>query len=165
MGQLSLEERMARLEDLRAIEQLKYRYAACCDTGYDLDGFRSIFTDDATWSAGGFGTFRGHDEICGFFGDLSRSVIEVLHYVTSPRIIIGEDGRSATGTFYLLCLSRSHSRKDPSLVDLVMTMGTYEDSLVKTDGRWLFTAIKVNVGHVAKLGSSTNPASRHAEGG
>jgi len=79
---MTLEEKVRLLENLREIEQLKYRYARCCDNGYDLDGFRAIFAPDGSWSANGYGDFRGHREICEFFRELSKSVVNVLHYVT-----------------------------------------------------------------------------------
>jgi hypothetical protein len=51
---MTLEDRVAFLENVREIEQLKYRYARYCDGGYDLDGLRSIFVRNGTWSANGF---------------------------------------------------------------------------------------------------------------
>jgi hypothetical protein len=146
-----LADRVALLEDVRAIEQLKYRYARCCDSGYDLEGFRSIFVPDGTWSANGFGAFHGHREICDFFQELSQSVVDVLHYVTSPHITIAEDGRTATGTFSLLCLSRFRRKHDRSLIDFVVMMGVYTDTFVKTDAGWRFEAITVNVMHANRL--------------
>ena len=92
---MTLEDRVALLENVREIEQLKYRYARCCDGGYDLEGFRSIFVPDGTWAANGYGEFHGHQAICDFFQELSQSVVNVLHYVTSPHITIAEDGRDS----------------------------------------------------------------------
>src|SRR5262249_19957442 len=123
MRQMTLEDKVAFLENVREIEQLKYRYARCCDSGYDLNGFRSIFVPDGTWSANGFGEFHGHQEICDFFQELSQSVVDVLHYVTSPQITIAADERTATGTFYLLCLSRFRRKLNRSLIDFVVIMG------------------------------------------
>ncbi len=154
---MTLEARVAFLENVREIEQLKYRYARCCDSGYDLEGFRSIFIPDGTWSANGFGEFHGHQAICDFFQELSQSVVDVLHYVTSPHITIAEDGRSATGTFYLLCLVRSRRQPDRSLIDFVVIMGVYDDTFVKTDAGWRFESIKVNVSHVNRLDTQSVP--------
>lgn len=151
MRQMTLEARVAFLENVREIEQLKYRYARCCDSGYDLDGFRSIFVADGTWSANGFGEYHGHQEICDFFQALSQSVVDVLHYVTSPQITIAEDGRTATGTFYLLCLSRFRRKEDKKLIDFVVMMGVYDDKFVKTEAGWRFESITVNVMHVNRL--------------
>lgn len=146
-----LEERIARLEDMRAIQALKYRYAACCDSGYSANGFRAIFAPDARWAAEGFGDFSGLDEICGFFTSLSESVVEVLHYVTSPQIVLAADGQSATGQFYLLCLSRSVNRQDASVIDTIATLGTYDDRFVKIKGDWRIREMIVNIKRVGRL--------------
>ena len=151
MNRSQTEQRLRRLEDARAIEELKYKYAEYCDTGYDLDGFRSIFSTDARWSANGFGDFTGHDAICEFFSELAPTIVSVLHYVTSPRISIDESGDTASGRFYLLCLSRSRSRKDPTKIDFVATLGTYADRFVRIDGRWLLKEVIVDVKHVTRL--------------
>ena len=148
----TLEARVARLEDLRAIEQLKYRYARCCDAGYDLAGFRAIFVPHGRWAANGFGSFEGIEAICGHFSELSRNVVEALHHVTAPEIAIDADGMHATARFYLNCLSRSRNRRDPSIIDLFLTMGTYRDRLVRGAQGWLFEEIVVEVGHVSRIG-------------
>ena len=101
--------------------------------------------------ANGFGAFHGHREICDFFQELSQSVGHVLHYVTSPHITIAEDGRTATGTFYLHCLSRVRRKHDPSLVDFVVQMGVYTDTFVKMEAGWRFVSINVNVTHTNRL--------------
>jgi SnoaL-like domain len=148
---MTLEERVAYLENVREIEQLKYRYTRCCDGGYDLDGFRSIFVPDGVWSANGYGEFRGHEEICRFFQELSQSVVNVLHYASSPHITIAEGGRTATGTFYLHCLARFRRPQDQSVVDFVVIMGVYTDTFVKTEAGWRFQSITVNVTHTNRL--------------
>src|SRR6516165_2285233 len=86
-----------------------------------------------------------------FFQELSQSVVSVLHYVTSPQITIAEDGRTATGTFYLHCLSRFRRKDDKSLIDFVVIMGVYEDKFVKTNAGWRFESINVNVMHTNRL--------------
>lgn len=148
---MTLDERVAYLENAREIEQLKYRYARCRDDGHDLEGLRSIFVPDGTWAANGSGAFHGHEEICHFFQELSQLVVNALHYVTAPHITIAEDGRTATGTFYLHCLSRFRRQHDRSLVDFVVIMGVYTDTFVKTAAGWRFQSIQVNVTHTNRL--------------
>ena len=148
---LTLEERVGRLEDVTAIATLKYRYAAFCDAGYDLDGLCSVFVPDGRWAANGYGDFKGHAEIRAYFAKLSTTVVEVLHYVTSPRIELAEDGQSATGRFYLLCLCKSRRRHVPAIADPVVIAGTYEDQFVKIDGRWLFRELVVNVRYSKRI--------------
>lgn len=148
---LTLEDRVRRLEDVAAITALKYQYAAYCDAGYDLDGLCSVFVPDGRWAANGYGDFIGHAEIRAYFAQLSTTVVEVLHYVTSPRIELAEDGQSATGRFYLLCLCKSKRRHAPAIADPVVISGTYEDQFVKIDGRWLFRELVVNVRYSKRI--------------
>ncbi len=48
-----LAERLIRLEDVRAIEQLKYRYAGFCDNGYDPEASPACSSKTAggSWTA------------------------------------------------------------------------------------------------------------------
>lgn len=151
MRQKTLEERVAGIEDVEAIKCLKYSYAAYCDDGYDLDGIHSVFSPRGRWTANGFGSFEGREDICRFFKELSATVLDVLHYVMAPRIVLAEDGFRASGRFYLLCLSTSRNRKDPSITDRVVTLGTYDDQFVKIGGRWFIDQMVVNVKHASKL--------------
>ncbi|MES2481097.1 MAG: nuclear transport factor 2 family protein [Pseudomonadota bacterium] len=148
---MTLEQRVGRIEDVSAITSLKYRYAAFCDAGYDLDGLCSIFVPDGRWAANGYGDFTGHAQIRAYFAELAKTVADVLHYVTSPRIDLAQDGQSATGRFYLLCLCRSLRRDDPSIADPVVIAGTYEDQFVKIDGRWFFKELVVNVRYSKRI--------------
>ena len=45
MPDADLEARVRRLEDIEAIKQLKARYCALCDAGYDADGIAPLFTE------------------------------------------------------------------------------------------------------------------------
>lgn len=148
---LTLEQRLGRIEDVSAIKALKYRYAAFCDAGYDLDGLCSVFVPDGRWAANGYGDFKGHAEIRAYFAELSKMVVDVLHYVTSPRIEVADDGRSATGRFYLLCLCKSRRRDAPSIADPVVIAGTYADQFVKVDGRWFFHELVVDVRYSKRI--------------
>ncbi|MFT5390567.1 MAG: hypothetical protein ACI8PT_000752 [Gammaproteobacteria bacterium] len=48
----SLERRIARIEDLEAIKQLKARYCDVCDDNHNLDRITDIFTEDGIWEGG-----------------------------------------------------------------------------------------------------------------
>ena len=52
MGSLEdLERRIARVEDVTAIERVMALYAKACDTGYDHELFASLFTADGVWES------------------------------------------------------------------------------------------------------------------
>ena len=48
---MTLEERIQRLEDIHACEQLQYKYEYYLDHGYQGEGIASLFTVDGLWAA------------------------------------------------------------------------------------------------------------------
>ncbi|VTJ03265.1 Uncharacterised protein [Streptococcus pneumoniae] len=57
-----LQARLTRLEDIKAIEELKYTYAGYCDNGYDPEGISSLFVEDGRWVVDGEGaTLTGRE--------------------------------------------------------------------------------------------------------
>jgi len=131
--------RLGRLEDVRAIEQLKYQYAGYCDNSYDPDGIASLFTEDGRWVVDGEGgSMVGHEEIKAHFRALSEKISWAQHYMIAPRVELSEDGLSATGYFYLLCLCTIERTDEPAEKDAVILTLNYVDQLVKRDGQWYF---------------------------
>ena len=95
-----LEARIRRLEDIETIKQLKARYCAACDDGYDPDRLASLFTEDALWDGGNtFGVAQGRDAIHRHFAGASARVTIARHQVMNP--IIDMEGDSATGHLLL----------------------------------------------------------------
>ena len=134
-----LAQRLGRLEDVRAIEQLKYKYAAYCDDSYDPEGIASLFTEDGRWVVDGEGgTMTGHDEIKAHFRALSEKITWAQHYMIAPKVELSEDGRSAVGRFYLLCLCTIERTDDPAEKDSVILTLNYTNQFVKRDGTWYF---------------------------
>jgi hypothetical protein len=135
----ALEARLERLEDLRAIEQLKYVYAGYCDDGYNPEGIASLFVEDGRWVVDGEGgTMTGHEEIKAHFTALATKITWAQHYMIAPKIDLAEDGQSAVGLFYLLCLCTIEAVDDPAGKDAVILTLKYTDQFVKRDGRWYF---------------------------
>lgn len=150
-----LEARLARLEDVRAIEALKGAYCAALDSGYDLDALARLLDDDARWVADGFEDLRGTDAIRDFFGLLARQVVRVRHYATTPAIELDPDGGAADARWSMLCLCTRRHRADPDREFPIIEFGTYRDRLVKRDGRWRFVEIAVEVAYAGPLGASS----------
>ncbi|QLQ11586.1 MAG: nuclear transport factor 2 family protein [Nocardioidaceae bacterium] len=139
IGVEELASRLARLEDVRAIEQLKYTYANFCDNAYDPEGIASLFTEDGRWVVDGEGgSMVGHEEIKAHFRALSEKITWAQHYMLNPRVEVADDGRSATGLFRLLCLCTIERTDDPSEKDAVLLTVNYTDKFVKRDGAWYF---------------------------
>ncbi|WP_435280933.1 nuclear transport factor 2 family protein [Streptomyces koelreuteriae] len=139
----ALEARLNRLEDARAVEQLKYRYAAHCDNAYDAQGIASLFTPDGRWVVDGEGgSNTGRVEITEHFKDLPKKILWAQHYVINPQVEIAEDGLSAIGNFRLLCLCTIARTDDAGAQDAVILTIDYTDRFVKRDGQWYFQELR-----------------------
>lgn len=147
---LSLEQRVTRLEDAQAIQDVKFRYTQATDTGYDLDRIAACFTPDGRWAAEGFADCHGRDEIREFFGNLKQVVTMALHHATNPRIQVAPDGTSATGQFYLHCVCTMLRGDGSDDADAVLMIGTYSDRFAKVDGEWLLEELVAEVRHVSE---------------
>lgn len=95
----TIEQRIQRLEDIEALRQLKHRYCAYCDAGYDAAPLTALFTDDAIWDGGPMGYFVGRAAIHEFFAGCSKLIPFAIHHVTNP--IIEVEGDRATGEWLL----------------------------------------------------------------
>lgn len=138
----SLEARIARLEDLEAIRDLKAQYAQYCDDSYDPDGIASLFTEDGVWEAT-FppGEYRSREAIREFFTGVSKEFIWALHYVVRPTIELADDGLSANASWYLLGLM---TMQDPGAdPEPALVSGIYSDRYVKQDGQWRIAHMKL----------------------
>ena len=129
-----LARRVGRLEAIEAVRVLKARYADVCDTGYEPERIRPLFTEDAVWDGGPrFGRHEGIDAICAFFGAVSSQITWALHYLMAPIIELSDDGRSATGSWYLLEPCTMVVDGQPRAIVL---MGRYADRYRKGEAGW-----------------------------
>ena len=131
----TLKERIARLEDIEAIRRLKHRYMAYADAGYDADGIMTLMTADAVWDGGAaFGRQEGAEA----FGTMVRGVGKQISFAAHLALneIIDVEGDTARGQWWLLmpCTALDDQGKDEAR----WIFATYDDRLVKRDGRWLF---------------------------
>ena len=139
----ALERELGTLRDIRAIEQLKYRYANYCDNGYDPHGIASLFTPDGVWVVNGVGgDVTGAEAIRQHFRELSKSISWALHFMMAPQVELAEDGLSAVGKFYLLCHCTIAKTDSPHENDAVVLTLNYVDQFVKRDGQWLFKELR-----------------------
>jgi len=120
------------LLQVRAIEELKYRYLRGVDLK-DWDVLASTLADDAVASyGGGVATLSGRDAIMKYLRDnLGPETRLTSHKVHHPEITIG-DGDTASGTWAL----------EDVVIDLdagVRIEGSafYDDRYVRKDGVWL----------------------------
>ena len=144
--ELRLEERIARLEDAKAIEELKYTYAQILDEGYDPDRVASLFTEDGLWSITGVGgTAKGKENIKTHSRNLGSDIIWGQHNMFAPVIQVADDGMTAEGDFYLICLLTMKAPEAEDGKEAYILAGKYHDKFVKIDGKWYFEEL---VGHI-----------------
>lgn len=123
------------LSQVRAIEELKYRYMRGVDLK-DWDVLSSTLAEDATASySGGVVTLSGRDAIVKYMRDNLGSDTRITsHKVHHPEITLNEDG-TASGVWAL----------EDAVIDLdagirIEGAAYYDDLYVLKDGAWLIQA-------------------------
>lgn len=126
---MTLEDRIARLEDIEAIKQLKALYCEICDDGHNPDRIVTIFTDDGVWEGKGIGTATGHGEIRSLFERFQKMMSFTQHMTMNPRIEV--NGDTATGTWYFF---GPFTFRDNNQAKWQATR--YHEQYAKVDGVW-----------------------------
>lgn len=151
----SLEQRIATLEAVRAIEQLKYRYWRACDSK-DVAGFRACFVArHADIDYERMGRFDDADGITDVFArvalatrDDGAHLILDMHHGMHPDITVLDAG-SAVGRWTLRFrqLNLHDSTEKVAAVE-------YDDAYAVEDGQW-----RISRCHAHTLWSVTRPLS------
>lgn len=132
MTDQSIELRLAALEDVRAIETLKWRYLRACDRKQP-DAVRACFTDDAVIDYEGFPLFTDADSFVEIFRQWGcvPNIVD-MHHGQHP--IVELNGDRATGMFdlYFFQMDTATGRQTQLAVN-------YDDEFVRKDGRWLIS--------------------------
>lgn len=138
MSTIDLEQRIARLEAIEAIKQLKARYCEICDDDHNPERIASVFAPDGIWEGAGFGKAQGHDAIRELFRGFQKLIGFSQHNVMNPQIQV--DGDRATGSWYFLgpfTFSKNNENKW-----LVLR---YDDDYVRIDGHWVYQHLRATV--------------------
>lgn len=64
---MDLEARIARLEAIESIRQLKAGYCEVCDDNHNTDEIGKLFTDDRIWEGKGIGRAQRPEELTALF--------------------------------------------------------------------------------------------------
>jgi hypothetical protein len=129
MAAKDLEARLARIEDLEAIRQLKAIYCDICDDGHDPDRIVQIFSEDGVWEIEGVGRAEGHAELRALFERFRDEVSFSQHQVMNP--IIEVEGDRARGTWYFFAPFTFRENDQARWL-----AARYEDEYVKRGGEW-----------------------------
>lgn len=144
-----LERRLAAVEAVQAIQQLKARYAALIDERYTQHGPKpadevariataaaELFTPDGIWDGGErLGRWQGREEIRQRF--LEPTLMFTLHYFVNP--VIEVDGAAARGSWEILSpITLGNGRAG-------WMAGIEHDGYRLHEGRWLHSEMKLQV--------------------
>jgi hypothetical protein len=140
MSELTLEQRVQRLEDAEAIKRLKHQYMEYGNV-YDADGFITLLTPDTVWDGGeAFGRHEGLEAVAKMVRDAGTQISFSAHFVMNE--MIGVDGDRATGKWWLLmpCTVKSDGGGEARWI-----IAAYDDEYAKVDGRWLVKTTNLDV--------------------
>jgi hypothetical protein len=162
MSPANVEERIARLEALGAIGDLKARYAALADAKYTPAHERVLperwrntarmqaecFTENAQWFGGDLfgGTLQGRDALTEWF---TRSPWRfALHYYVAPALTLRSND-TASGTWRLWQVGIPLDSSAP-----VILAGTTVETYRRTHGEWLIESMQFDEIHTIDLNDS-----------
>lgn len=111
------------------IHELYARYALYFDKG-DPEGWASIFSEDGRFVLED-GEIVGRADLAVFAKGRMAQSPGIRHYTTN--VCIDATSRGAHGQAYVLVLCKQRGEELR-----LRTMGSYEDELVREDGRWRF---------------------------
>lgn len=123
--------RLARLEDDRAIRDLKARYLRACDAK-DVEAVRdALLPEGAVIAFDGFPPFEGRDAFVEVYREMgcAPGVFDIHHGANG--IITFETDERASGQWSLLFHSINLANRTLTLMGV-----EYDDLYLKRDGRW-----------------------------
>jgi SnoaL-like domain len=150
MTSTTLEQRVQRLEDERAIERLMARYGECVDNEYDLNGLEQLLSEDLVWSSNAFGEYRSRSAYLAGQREISKGVDWAFHVMAPVNVDVAADGSTAEGTFYLLMLATFIGGESGSRVPIILS-ARYDSCFVKGDGTWRCREMRVHFHQVSPL--------------
>ena len=133
-----LERRIARLEDLEAIKQLRARYCEICDDDHNPERITTIFAEDAIWEGRGIGKANGHAEIRELFERFQKMMSFTQHMVMNPIIDVDDSGDRAHGTWYFFGPFTFYEGNQAK-----WQAARYHDDYIKIDGEWKIQHLRV----------------------
>ena len=129
---MNVEQRLARLEAIEAIKQLKSRYFHACDTKQPELVRQCFASGEIDLRYGRIGDFTDREQLVAVFSELAchEHIVE-MHHGQNPRIEVHDDRRASGrwGLYYHLIDTRQNT--------VTQLAGFYDDQYVCVDGQWL----------------------------
>lgn len=129
---LTLEQRIARLEDEREIKDILHHYTRCVDRG-DVAGIASCYTEDGCFIPSDKSVpISGKSAIFAVFTKLlDPNVKTSAHYITNQQLDFVSDNEAVVFAYFYANKSFNGGREDE------LTCGGYELRVVReSDGEW-----------------------------
>ncbi|MBH5370477.1 nuclear transport factor 2 family protein [Bradyrhizobium glycinis] len=140
------ERRIAQLEDIEAVRQLKCEYARSLDAMINENGpaqaVLNTFYEDATWESLHFGVYRGYVQLSEFLASYKTKISFSLNFMMNQIIEISPDGSSATGRWTTWAPLTVEGKP-------MLMAGLYKDAYVKRNTRWLTSRAEFTVKFVS----------------
>ncbi|MCG8311702.1 MAG: nuclear transport factor 2 family protein [Pseudomonadales bacterium] len=126
-----LSARIARLEDIEAIKQLKASYFHACDRK-DICGIRSCFAEgDILIDYGAIGNFNNREQLIEIFEEMAiKTGVIDAHHGQNPRIEWHNES-AASGVWDLYFY-----QVNPEAQTVTQLTGYYHDKYQKKSGKW-----------------------------
>jgi hypothetical protein len=120
------------VDEYEAIRQLTARYNRASDEA-NVEAWLSCFVEDGSFARKNGPRYQGHGELRGL---LENFPVKGRHITTD--FMIEVDGDAAQQSCYLMFLDRERN--------FALNMfGTYDDKLIRSDGKWLFVSRLLDV--------------------
>ena len=139
MPQLTLEQRVDRLESIDAIKRLKALYCMYCDAKYDAEGICSLFVEDGVWDGGS--SFGRHQQIRSFFRRISGDILFAAHLVLNRVIMVEGDRAQGRWWLHMPCTALNNA----GIAEGRWLLSEYDEEYVRVDGTWKFKKLRLDV--------------------
>jgi hypothetical protein len=152
-------------DDVVALNQLAYRYAAAVDSS-DVARLQSVFHPEGrlrSYQPGAeepFADLRGHAQLASIPNAMRGRYRHTAHMMTNHLVEL--DGDTATGE--VLCVAR-HLTDDAHSPVSINVIIRYVDQYVRHDGRWLIADRKIRFLWSERHATSDSGMGRGHEGG
>jgi hypothetical protein len=139
-----LQERVERLEDRSAIQQLKARYARLADERYGKSEparaalsqeISELFAEDAVWDGGTVAYAQGRQQIRDVF--VSPRHTFAIHYFKLIDLDVAGDRARASWIYFMPATKTDNTA--------VWQAGQEDEEYVKVDGVWLIKSLKMTL--------------------
>ncbi|MEX6632300.1 nuclear transport factor 2 family protein [Hyphococcus lacteus] len=138
MSELTLENRLRRLEALRSIDDLIVDLGRAFDAGPSATELLPLFTDDAVFIIDQYGELKGAQSIAdGVAGNAETGFSWTLHYLASPKVELDADSAAGTVEFYLWEIATSASDK------AYWIGGRYIAEIKSDNDKWKFSRLEL----------------------